>query len=324
MEKELERLVEYALHHQVSDLHFQVRDEIVAMQMRKNGQLVNCDDFSCDLRLFRYLQYRADMELSMSSVPQTGRFDLLIHEKKVSLRFATIQSYQMMDGVLRILNAENTLTMESLFPYPEHLHLMKQSFRKENGLILISGPTGSGKTTTLYTCLKAVSQRMIYTVEDPIEVFDERFVQIQVNEAQNFSYEQSIRQLMRHDPDIIMIGEIRDSAAAKGAVQSALTGHLVCATIHASSCTGAIERMKDLGVSESLLKDVLVLVSSQRLFESYRKEKIGAYEMMGIKDLNSYFESHKIPEGFHDLTSNVRWLEKHRFVSTFETEEMFL
>ncbi len=324
MEKELERLVEYALHHQVSDLHFQVRDETVSMQMRKQGRLVNCDDFQCDLRLFRYLQYRANMELSMSSVPQTGRFDFEVNEKRISLRFATIQSYQMIDGVLRILNAENALTMESLFLYSEHLNMMRQAFQKENGLILISGPTGSGKTTTLYTCLKAVSQRMIYTVEDPIEVFDERFVQLQVNEAQNFNYEQSIRQLMRHDPDIIMIGEIRDAAAAKGAIQSALTGHLVAATIHASSCIGAIERMKDFGVNEQLLNDVLSLVSSQRLLNSYRKEKVGAYEMMGRKELDCYFASHQAPKDFHDLQSNIRWLEKHRFVSTFETEELFL
>lgn len=324
MEKELERLVEYALHQHVSDIHFQVRDEIVSMQMRQQGRLVSCDDFQCDLRLFRYLQYKANMELSMSSVPQTGRFDLVVNEKKVSLRFATIQSYQMIDGVLRILNAESPLTMKALFLYSEHLNMMKRAFCKENGLILISGPTGSGKTTTLYTCLKEVSQRMIYTVEDPIEVFDERFVQLQVNEAQNFDYEQSIRQLMRHDPDIIMIGEIRDAKAAKGAVQSALTGHLVAATIHASSCIGAIERMKDLGISEQLLKDVLVLVSSQRLLNSYRKEKVGAYEMMGQKELNCYFNSHQAPEEFHDLRSNVRWLEKHRFVSTFETEALFL
>lgn len=324
METQLEMLIQYALDHHVSDIHFQVKNEEVSVQMRKQGVLSACEEVNVDLRLFRYLQYRANMELSMMSVPQTGRFDMKIEDRTVSLRFATIQSYQMFSGVLRILNTENVLTMASLFHYPEHYLNMKQAFHKENGLILISGPTGSGKTTTLYTCLKAEGQRMIYTVEDPIEVYDERFVQLQINEAQNLSYEQSIRQLMRHDPDIIMIGEIRDAEAAKGAVRSALTGHLVCATIHASSCAGAIERMKDFGISDILLKDVLVLVSCQRLLDNYRKEKIGAYEMMTSSDLEYYFEHHQVPMLFHDLKTNIRWLQKQRFVSTFETEDMFI
>ncbi len=324
METQLENLIRYAVEQEVSDIHFQVRENEVDVQMRKQGVLVPCKEIEVDLRFFRYLQYRANLELSMTSVPQTGRFDLKIDEKIISLRFSLLQSYQMVSGVLRILNASNRLTMKSLFHYPEHYRQMRSAFQKENGLILISGPTGSGKTTTLYTCLKEMEKKMIYTVEDPIEVYDDHFVQLQVNEAQNFSYEQSIRQLMRHDPDIIMIGEIRDAQAAKGAVQSALTGHLVAATIHASNCIQAIERMKDLGVSEMLLRDVLVLVSSQRLFESYRKEKVGAYEIMNPSELDYYFEHHKAPQTFHDLKSNVRWLERHRLISTFETEEMFL
>lgn len=324
MEQQLERLIDYALHHHVTDLHFQCREDSVRMQMRKNGSLLDCDDFVCDYRLFRYLQYRSNMELSAVSTPQTGRFEFCVRDKRLSLRFAVIQSFQMISGVLRILNAENQLTMESLFHYPMHYKMMKNALKRENGLILVSGPTGSGKTTTLYTCLRSINERSIFTVEDPIEIYDENFVQLQVNEAQNLSYEQSIKQLMRHDPDILMIGEIRDIKAAKGAIQSALTGHLVVATIHASSCVMAIERMKDLGVSEMLLKDVLCLVTSQRLLNTIRKEKAGAYEMMDQNDLVYYFRHHTVPENFHDLKTNIRWMEKQRIVSTFETEDVFI
>ena len=323
MEQKLMELMKYALHNQISDLHFLLKNEQVSIQMRKNGILMNCDNVSCDIRFFRYLQYRSNLELSMTSVPQTGGFELVIDDRTISVRFSLIQSFQMTTGVLRIMNHTQALTMEKLFLYPDHLLMMKKAFKRENGLILITGPTGSGKTTTLYTCLKALSSRMIYTVEDPIEIVDEHFVQLQVNEAQNFSYEQSIRQLMRHDPDVIMIGEIRDAKAAKGAVQCALTGHLVCATLHASSCLLAIERMKDLGISEQLLKDVLVLVSSQRLLEGIDHRKIGAYEMMDKKLLEKAFELHREPELFHDLKSNVRYLERQRLVSTFETDELF-
>ena len=323
MEQKLVELMRYALKNQISDLHFLLKNDKVTLQMRKNGLLMNCDEVRCDVRFFRYLQYRSNLELSMTSVPQTGGFELMVDGKVVSVRFSLIQSFQMTTGVLRIMNQNHVLTMEKLFVYPEHLRMMKKAFHKENGLILITGPTGSGKTTTLYTCLKALSSHMIYTVEDPIEIYDEHFVQLQVNEAQNFSYEQSIRQLMRHDPDVIMIGEIRDTKAAKGAVQCALTGHLVCATLHASSCLLAIERMKDLGISEQLLKDVLILISSQRLLQGIDQSKIGAYEMMDKKMLEQVFEHHCEPELFHDLKSNVRYLERQRLVSTFETDELF-
>ena len=323
MEQKLKKLITYALNNQISDIHFLMKNNQISTQIRKNGVLMECSDVACDVRFFRYLQYRSNLELSMTSVPQTGGFEILIENMTISVRFSLIQSFQMTSGVLRIMNTTSTLTMEKLFLYPEHLRMIKKAFHRENGLILITGPTGSGKTTILYTCLKALHDRMIYTVEDPIEVIDDHFVQLQVNEAQNFSYEQSIRQLMRHDPDVIMIGEIRDGKAAKGAVQCALTGHLVCATLHASNCLMAIERMKDLGISEQLLKDVVVLISSQRLLEGIHRQKIGAYEIMDHGILETVFDTHQKPELFHDLMENVRWLEKHRFVSTFETDELF-
>lgn len=323
MEQRLRKMIEAAVNHRATDVHFQIRDRCVHVQMRKDGKLIDFPDAECDLKLFRYLQYRSNMELSKTGIPQTGRFDVDISDRKVSLRFALIHSFQMTSGVLRILNAENTLTIDSVFLYPEHAYKIKQAFHRGSGLILLSGPTGSGKTTTLYTCLKSVNDRRVFTVEDPIEVYDESFVQLQINEAQNLDYEASIRQLMRHDPDIIMIGEIRDAKAAKGAVQSALTGHLVAATIHASSCIMAIERMKELGISEMLLKDVLCLVSSQRLLSTIRKEKACAFEMMDLNDLSFYFAKHQLPASFHDLQTNVRWLEKQRIVSTFETEQMY-
>lgn len=138
---------------------------------------------------------------------------------------------------------------------------------------MFSGPTGSGKTTTLYTLLNAVQNKKIFTLEDPVEVVNEKYVQIQINEKQHMSYADGIKQLMRHDPDIIMIGEIRDETAAKMAVRCALTGHLVVSTIHSFSCVSTILRMLDLGVEKYQLKDVLKGISSQRLFEKTNGEK---------------------------------------------------
>ena len=171
--------------------------------------------------------------------------------------------------------------------------------------ILMLGPTGSGKTTTLYTLLNAVQNKKIFTLEDPVEVVNEKYVQIQINEKQHMSYADGIKQLMRHDPDIIMIGEIRDETAAKMAVRCALTGHLVVSTIHSFSCVSTILRMLDLGVEKYQLKDVLKGISSQRLFEKTNGEKIGIYEYMDEKEITHYFEKGDVSDAFIPLSKQI-------------------
>lgn len=149
----------------------------------------------------------------------------------------------------------------------------------------------------MYTLLNHVSHRKIFTLEDPIEIYNHRYVQLQINEKQNLDYQEGIRQLLRHDPDIIVIGEIRDEIAAQMAVRSALTGHLVVSTIHASSCISAIERMLELNVVQRQLQDVLMAITNQRLYTmKNRKGKTGAYEIMQRRQIHQYFQKEAIEE----------------------------
>lgn len=309
MKERLLEILKIACDYRVSDIHFSLLEEGgTRIEMRVDGRIRQLKANETDDRLFRYLMYRANLDVSSVFEPQTGSFEETVEGRKLSLRFAIVSAFHRTSGVLRILNTVSGLSIGSLTSDPETVKWMQGITEMENGLVILSGPTGSGKTTALYTILDAVSQRRIFTLEDPIEVVHENYVQLQINEKQ-MSYAEGIRQLMRHDPDIIMIGEIRDAEAAEMAVRCALTGHLAISSLHSFSCTGAISRLIELGVNAGQLSEVLRGISSQRLLTLSDQTKAGVYEFMDEKDLRYYFETGSVPAGFVPLS---RKLEKLR------------
>jgi type II secretory ATPase GspE/PulE/Tfp pilus assembly ATPase PilB-like protein len=175
------------------------------------------------------------------------------------------------------MNPPNTISLDTLFN-PQDLLLIKAELRRSAGLILISGTTGSGKTTTLYTILNALSELKIYTIEDPIESYHSHLIQLQVNERQDLTFDTALKQVLRHDPTIIVIGEIRDETEAKAALRCALTGHLVISTIHSNSAIKTIDRLENLGVSRNEIHSVLNLVIHQTLV-SNGKNRTMCYEL---------------------------------------------
>ena len=171
--------------------------------------------------------------------------------------------------------------------------------------ILMIGPTGSGKTTTLYAMLNELSPAKIFTLEDPIEIYSDRFIQIQINERQHLGYDEGISQLLRHDPDVIMIGEIREPVAAAMALRCALTGHLVLTSIHASSAQSAITRMIELGVSETQLMEMLAGVSCQRLVSlKNQKGRMCVYEVL-LPDQLAQLRQGQAPDNFIPLPQRL-------------------
>lgn len=307
MNDELVTCIRIALKNNVTDIHFNLnqKNELI-VDMRVNGVIKRLKNHHLDASFFRYLLYRANLDVSKSFLPQTGQFEIIVDNKKLSLRLALLNSMQMSSAVLRILNNHESLKIEHLTNNPAQIQWFKQITSNRNGLYLFSGPTGSGKTTSLYTILNEENRKKIFTLEDPIEVYFDKFIQIQINEKQNLSYQDGIKQLMRHDPDIIMIGEIRDSIAAEMAVRSALTGHLVVSSIHSYSCKGAIERMLDLGVSQFQLFDVLHGVTNQRLYTTTANTKIGIYEMMDRKEVLYYQNNHTTSPTFIPIQENIQ------------------
>ncbi|MFV0255683.1 MAG: ATPase, T2SS/T4P/T4SS family [Erysipelotrichaceae bacterium] len=285
MEEKLEKLMALTLENRASDIHIQIKENHIKVFLRKNKELI-LTNFKIDSEFISYLLYRAKLDISLKAKPQTGVFDCYYDYHQYSLRVAMIQSYNYSSIVLRILNQYNFLSFSDLTN--DQLAIKKlESFSKyEYGLLIFSGPTGSGKTTSAYTMLRQFTNLAIYTIEDPIEVKFNEFVQLQVNESLNLDFANSIKQILRHDPDIIFIGEIRDEYSAKMAIRSALSGHLVIATIHSGSASSTIQRLLDFEVKAVDLREVLIGVINQRL--SYQKSEeryLATYSILEQKEI---------------------------------------
>lgn len=309
MEERLIAILRLALKYEATDIHFLLKYNEVEILMRIDGIMRKVKSKPDDYRLIRYLQYLANLDVGNLNKPQTGQFEMQVDDSLLSLRFAVVNSFNMTNGVLRILNSNLKVTADNLSSDKAQNDYFKSLLEEENGLVLFAGPTGSGKTTTLYSLLKSVKNKVICTIEDPIEVYHEGFVQIQVNEKQHTDYEEGIKELMRHDPDIIMIGEIRDDKAAKMSLRAANTGHLVLSTIHASSASAIISRMVDLGVNESHLYEMLLALIYQRMIIDKKGRKRVVYEIMD-KDEITYFKKYKCHS--KDFISVDNQIEKGR------------
>lgn len=316
MEKKLESLLKLAISRNASDIHFDVKDAEMKVELRINGLLSRVSADYEDPKLLHYIRYLANLDIANSLKPETGSFETLVEDQIYSLRFAYIKNGFTENGVLRILNSNNNLKVEDLSPYKGDINFLKDVIGRENGLILMAGATGSGKTTSMYTLLKSVKDRKIYTVEDPIEVYSKDYVQLQINEAAGFDYNAAIKQIMRHDPDIIMIGEIRDEVAAKAAVRAANTGHLVISSIHASSTNLAINRMIDLGVDKNNLADVLIGVTYQKLFHRTKGGKVSIYERMDEEELAFYFKNGVHSEKFIKIAVKEDFCRKNKIIDS--------
>ena len=306
MERRLLALLRLAIKFKASDIHFNSRYENTEIFMRIDDEMKKVKPKEDDVKLIRYLQYKANLDVGNLLKPQTGQFEMELDGHILSLRFAIINSYNSTNGVLRILNSDIKIDANNLSKQRNQNEYFKELLKKDNGLILFSGPTGSGKTTTLYSLLKSVNNSIIYTIEDPIEVYNESFCQLQINEKIGFDYEAGIKQIMRHDPDIIMIGEIRDEKAAKMAVRAANTGHLVLSTVHASSAASCISRMVDLGVNEAYLYEMLICLVNQKMIINRSHEKMVIYEIMDKDEISYFRDNHKNSSNFISIDYQIK------------------
>lgn len=282
MREQLESLITDAIKKQVSDIHFQL-DKSLSLFYREVSGIKEVRKIY-DESLFEYLKYISDLDISGKFSSQSGAFELEIQGKVYYFRFSYIQHLSRQSGVLRILNNHPSLKLKDLSQEKEVIKYFKLWSKKRVGFILFSGPTGSGKTTTLHVLLEEIAKDQklkIITLEDPIEIYSDSYLQMQINEKVNFTYEEGIKHLLRQDPDIIMIGEIRDEQTAKMAFRAALSGHMVFTTIHAKNCSEALKRFIEFGMDKNEIGNTLTGIVNQRLFKrKSKKEKVVIYEIM--------------------------------------------
>ncbi|KPY38934.1 Type IV pilus bioproteinsis protein [Pseudomonas syringae pv. primulae] len=264
-------LFQYAFQQRASDIHIEPRREQGTVRFRIDGVLHNVYQFPPQvvMAIVSRLKSLGRMNVAEKRKPQDGRVKTTTPEGgEVELRLSTLPTAFGEKMVMRIFDPEVLLKdFDQLGFSSDDLRRWQEMTRQPNGIILVTGPTGSGKTTTLYTTLKklATSEVNLCTIEDPIEMVEPAFNQMQVQHNIDLNFASGVRALMRQDPDIIMIGEIRDLETAEMAIQAALTGHLVLSTLHTNDAPSAISRMLELGVPHYLLKATILGVMAQRL-----------------------------------------------------------
>ncbi len=263
-------LIAEAARQGASDVHIEPFDASLQVRLRVDG--VMREVLSLPSRLAPLLVSRvkvmARLDIAEKRIPQDGRISLTLGSKALDVRVSTLPARGGERVVMRLLDKDQTLLgLDDLGMQPDVLAAMRDAMAQPNGIVLVTGPTGSGKTTTLYAglCLLNDGSRNILTVEDPVEYAIQGVGQTQVNAKVGMTFAAGLRAILRQDPDVVMVGEIRDGETAQIAVQASLTGHLVLSTVHTNDAVGAITRLRDMGVEPFLLASTLRLIVAQRL-----------------------------------------------------------
>lgn len=263
-------LIVNAIRQKASDIHVEPGHEHSIVRYRVDGQLREMLRPRKDFHptIISRLKVMAKLDIAEHRVPQDGRIHVLVEGRKIDLRVSTLPTILGEKVVMRVLDRRNvTYDLDRLGVSSHQLARLKEMLRRPHGLVLVTGPTGSGKTTTLYSAIELIKSvnLNIVTVEDPVEYQLEQINQVQVGANKSMSFANALRSILRQDPDVIMVGEIRDADTAAVAIQASLTGHMVLSTLHTNDCTSAVIRLRDMGIESFKIAAALTGVVAQRL-----------------------------------------------------------
>ena len=263
-------LISRALDMRASDIHFEPFERNFQVRTRVDGVLYDLDKppKTMQAAIISRLKLMANLNIAERRLPQDGKIKLKFGNREVDIRVSCVPTIYGESVVLRLLAQESVdYSLNTLGMDPHHLTYIEDLIERPFGMILVTGPTGSGKTTTLYGVLRKLNSttRKIITVEDPVEYQISGINQVQVKPQIDLTFANALRSLVRQDPDVLLIGEIRDKETADIAIESALTGHLVLSTLHTNDAPGAITRLRDIGIESFLMADSLLAILAQRL-----------------------------------------------------------
>ena len=264
------RILDQAVREGASDIHISPQKDSVQLRFRLDGKLHDMQDLPKTLfqSLVARLKVLSKMDITLTRVPQDGRFTLRVHKKEINVRVSSVPLIYGENMVLRMLDMSAQIySLDRLGMNVRDENIMREMVNKPHGMILSAGPAGSGKSTTLYALLNEINKPdiNIITLEDPVEYRIDNIRQIQLNNKAGMTFANGLKSVLRQDPDVIMVGEIRDRETANIAVQAALTGHRVLSTVHTNDSAGAVTRLTDMGIEFFLISSVLLVTFSQRL-----------------------------------------------------------
>jgi len=259
-----------AMKSRASDIHFQPDEKVMRIRFRIDGALREVMKINHDTaeRLIAHIKYAGGMFSNISDIPQDGRLDFIANNRKIDVRISVIPTEFLESIVLRILDSRRKIqTFVELGFSEKNRENLRAALEKKEGLVLVTGPTGSGKTTTLYSMLSQLNSpdKKLVTLEDPIEYHLENVSQSQINEQRGYSFANGLKSILRHDPDVILVGEIRDLETARLALEASLTGHAVLSSLHTNSAPLAIARLRNIGIKDFSIASTITAVFAQRL-----------------------------------------------------------
>ncbi len=281
-----------------SDIHINPEEKMVRVRYRIDGILreASCLPKNLQAAVISRIKIMSEMNIAIKRSPQDGRFRLKVEGNQIDMRVSSFPSVHGENIVMRILDPNSVLIgLEDIGFYPENLATINEIIRKPHGIMLVTGPTGSGKTTTLYSALSSINSidKNIITLEDPVEYQLEIIRQAQINAKAGLTFASGLRSILRQDPDIVMVGEIRDKETAEIAIQAAMTGHLVFSTLHTNDAPGALTRLVDMGIEPFLISSSVIGILAQRLVRKICPSCKEAYQPtekmlreLGIQDLS--------------------------------------
>lgn len=321
----VDTLLKHAIIQQASDIHIEPTEKEVVVRYRIDGILHDAMNLPRKVMqgIVARIKVLADLKLDEHRLPQDGRFKIQNQEYKISFRISILPVFDGEKVVMRLLDESSKgLTLEDVGFFDRDLEVMHRVIRKPNGIILVTGPTGSGKTTTLYTVMDILnsSEVNISTVEDPVEYRMQRINQTQVNAKIGMTFASALRALLRQDPDIIMVGEIRDEETMEIALHAAMTGHLVLSTLHTNSASASIPRLLDMGAEPFLVASTINGIVAQRLVRKLcpdcRKPRI-----LSEKEIATMKKSMDMDSILSYIQKSLRETKKE--VRTWEDVELF-
>ena len=259
-----------------SDIHLEPEETCTRLRLRMDGMLHDIMDFEPEAfrSMLSRLKLLSGLKLNVHDKPQDGSFSIVFKNLEIEIRVSSLPSEYGESIVMRILNPQSLKNLEDLGLRPDLLERFQAEIKKPNGMIIVTGPTGSGKTTTLYAFLKHIHQPeiKIITIEDPIEYRLNGISQTQIDQKKGYTFAEGLRSIVRQDPDVILVGEIRDQETAEISLQSALTGHLVFSTLHTNDAAGTIPRLTSLGADPVNIGPAINMVIAQRLIRKVCQE----------------------------------------------------
>ena len=298
-----------------SDIHFHPIENHVKIYYRIATELKYQKEIKKEnyIKILRYVKFKTRIDISKTRTPQDGSFYLVDNKKqKLFIRISTIPLLNDESLVIRILPEQQYNSFEEIALEPKDLEKMYDAILNQNGLFIFTGPTGSGKTTSMYSILNKLvveNSKKVLTLENPIEIINENLVQMQINEDMNITYSVGLKAALRQDPDIIMIGEIRDEETARNVFRAALTGHTVISTMHTKNKYGVIERLLDFGFLNTEIESVLIGVSNQRLvIDKYNNTK-SFYDYCVGKELEKLIDEKGEKE---DIEDKIKKMQKNK------------